>query len=270
MSTVVSNSSYSDMYSESVLRSRTDIVIPAYNEEKRIGPVIDEISSFIKEKSLPWSIIVSVDGNDGTEEILKKKSYDYPFISYNKSTKRSGMGGAIKRGILASSGEYILLMDADGASNLEYVVKKMGLILDYDIVNFDRYSNEENMIPLTRRIASRGLNLILRSVFRISVKDTQCDYKLMKSSSVKSLVKQLTFSNAFFLSALIVSAKWAKLDVVELPISYNHSEGSKFHPIAEVVGHGASILAFLIRHSRFYRYVPKGIVTLYYRKFRWI
>jgi len=53
------------------------IIIPAYNEEKRIGRVIQEISEFITIKNPNWNVIVSIDGNDGTEEIVKDYSKEF-------------------------------------------------------------------------------------------------------------------------------------------------------------------------------------------------
>ena len=57
---------------------------------------------------------------------------------------------------------------------------------------------------------------------------------------------------------------------VEIPVRYRHDEGSKFNVIALALGQGTSLLAFRIRNSRFYKYVPERIVELYYKKFRWI
>ena len=141
------------------------IIIPAYNEEKRIGPVLDEISGFISSNDLPWEVIVAVDGNDGTNRIVETYHNQFSFISSRTSVSRNGMGGAIKRGIIASRGEYIILMDADGSTKLNDIISKVELLSNYDIINFNRYSSADNNIPFTRRFASRGFNLILRALF---------------------------------------------------------------------------------------------------------
>jgi glycosyltransferase involved in cell wall biosynthesis len=71
---------------------RFTIIIPAYNEEKRIKPVLMDIVKFVSENSLPWDVIVSIDGNDGTTDIVEALSETYPFVSYTKS---SGWGGKV-------------------------------------------------------------------------------------------------------------------------------------------------------------------------------
>ena len=246
------------------------IIIPAYNEEKRIGPVLEEISSFISINRLPWEVIIAVDGNDGTENIIMKYREKYPFINSKKSSVRSGMGGAIKRGILASTGEIVLLMDGDGSASLEDVTRKVDLLDRFDIVNFNRYSSPENRIPFKRRFASRSFNLIIRALFGVHVHDTQCGYKIMKRSIVMPIVRRLSVSNAFFLSALFIYAKKYNVRIVEVPIRYAHSDGSKFNVIMTSISYLVSISAFKIRNSGLYDYTPKFIKELYYKKLRYL
>ena len=88
-----------------------------------IAPVLEEVSSFISDNELPWDVIIAVDGNDGTEDIINAYNKKFPFINSKKSSGRSGMGGAIKRGMLASTGEYLILMDGDGSSNLQSILR---------------------------------------------------------------------------------------------------------------------------------------------------
>ena len=74
------------------------IIIPAYNEEKRISAVLEELAHFISASKYNWNVIVSIDGNDRTEEIVKDYSKKYSFISYNKKGSRAGKGGCNKKG----------------------------------------------------------------------------------------------------------------------------------------------------------------------------
>ena len=246
------------------------IIIPAYNEEKRIAPVLEEVSSFISDNGLPWDAIIAVDGNDGTEDIINAYNKKFPFINSKKSSGRSGMGGAIKRGMLASTGEYLILMDGDGSSSLQSIMRGVELLNKYDIVNFNRYSDAENKIPLKRRFASRSFNLMLRLVYGIRVSDTQCGYKIMRRAAVMPLVRRLTVSNAFFLSAIFIYAKKYGVSVVEMPIKYGHSDGSKFNVIMTSISYIVSVTAFKIRNSKLYDYTPKFIKELYYRKLRYL
>jgi len=246
------------------------IIIPAYNEEKRIGRVLREISEFITINGLNWTVILSIDGNDGTEEIVKDYSRKYSFISYNKNGKRGGKGGAIKRGVSESTGEFTILMDADGSISFKAIVDNLSLVKNYDVILFDRYLNEDNHIPILRRIPSRGFNALVRVLFGIKVSDTQCGYKIIRTEMLKKAFSQVSVTNTFFDVALLFYLKGMGARIGEVSVAYNHDEESRFNVVAEVLGQGVSLIAFRIRHSRFYKYVPEWTKELYYRKFRWI
>ena len=86
------------------------IVIPAYNEEKRIRPVLDELCNYIKSNELPWNVIISIDGNDSTDLVVESMKTDFPFLYYIKNGGRNGKGGAIKEAVNIASGEFIILI----------------------------------------------------------------------------------------------------------------------------------------------------------------
>ena len=75
------------------------IIIPAYNEEKRIKPVLEDIVDYITQNNLDWEIILAIDGNDGTEDLVKNFLPSYNNIRIVKASGRSGKGGSIKRSL---------------------------------------------------------------------------------------------------------------------------------------------------------------------------
>ncbi len=248
----------------------TTIIIPAYNEGKRIGKVLEEIKDFVKANNLTWDVIVSIDGNDNTEEIVKDFSTDCPFIKHQKSQGRSGKGYAIKRVVDNSTGEFTLLMDADGSVRLNEILKNFHYLTNYDVILFDRYSNSENKIPLFRRIPSRGFNFLVWTMLGLNVKDTQCGYKIVRTDLLKEAFRRVGVTNTFFDVALLYHIKKLGGRIKEVDVTYSHDRGSRFKIIALIVGEGISLIAFRLRHSRFYKYVPHWATELYLKKFRWI
>ena len=246
------------------------IIIPAYNEEKRIKPVLEEICSYIQINNLPWNIIVSIDGNDGTEMYVRRVMSEYQFVSYNKGKGRSGKGGAIKRAFNYRLGDFVILMDSDGAIAFKDILDSLPLLDKYDVVNFDRYKNGTNNIPLIRRFVSRGYNIYLKILLGLNINDTQCGYKIIKTEVAKNIFTKITVSNGFFYSNLFFYLKQLSARVIEVPIRYNHIEGSKFNVSSMVLGGFVSAIAFRIRMSPFVKFIPKAMYELYYRKFRWI
>jgi len=246
------------------------VVIPAYNEENRIGNLLNELIDYINSNSLNWEIIVSIDGNDGTEEIVKGYSEKFAFIKYDKKAGRNGKGNSIKRVLPSVKNDYVLLMDADGSIKFNEIIKNLHYLDSYDAIIFDRYSNHDNDIPLIRRIPSRGFNILVRVLLNIDVRDTQCGFKVIRSDLMKRAFSNVSVTNTFFDIALLFYIKMYGGRIIEIPVNYKHNENSKFNVVSEIVGQGVSLLAFTIRHSRFYKYIPDRARNLYYRKFRWI
>ena len=257
---------------QSNIPPEVSIIIPAYNEEKRIIPVLNEIQNLITERNLNWEVIVAVDGEDKTLQIVNSYEQNCHTIKANHSIKREGMGGAIKRGILSSSGELLILMDSDGSTSLKDLLNSISMLETelYQIINFDRYTLKVNFIPLKRRLASRVFNIILRGIFRIDVNDTQCGYKLMRRDAILPFLKSITVSNAFFLTALFIYSKNAGLKTTEIPIKYEHSYGSKFNIIMTGLSYMVSITAFFLKNSKYFNRIPTPLKNLYYKKLRYL
>ena len=257
-------------FPEGIYYRRFTLIIPAYNEEKRIKPVLNEICAYIESNNYPWNVIISIDGNDGTEDIVRSMEDEFPFLSFTKGTGRNGKGGAIKRAVNIASGEFVMLMDADGSVSFHNLITSMNFLNFYDVVTFDRYSSNQNEIPFLRRVFSRGFNKLVRGIIGIRINDTQCGYKIMRTSYAVEAFEKISVSNTFFDVALFYYMKKDGAKSVEIPVSYRHGEESKFNVIGEVLGQGTSLIAFRLRNSPLWKYVPRKLVDLYYRKFRWI
>ena len=246
------------------------IIIPAYNEENRIKPVLEDIIYYITQNRLNWDIILAIDGNDGTEALAKNFLPRYNNIKIVKASGRSGKGGSIKRSLNFVKSDFVILMDADNSIPFSTIISNLHLIDEFDCIIFSRYTASMNEIPPVRRIISRGFNWLLRLSLDLNIRDTQSGYKIIRTKPFKKAMSQVSITNAFFDVALIYHLIKENLSVTEIDVNYNHREGSKFNPIGLVIGLGTTLLAFRIRYSRFYRYIPNVLIQLYYKKFRWI
>lgn len=247
--------------------SSVSIIIPAYNEEERITPVLDEIVSFIRENGLDWHIVISIDGEDKTEQIVRNIFDEEVNADVIVNKKRTGKGNAIKRAIEYASGDYIILMDADGSIMLKDVADHFGLTSQYDLVNFNRYLDVSNEIPYYRRFFSRAFNFMARGFLGIRIYDTQCGYKIARRQALMELFKKVTISNAFFDVFILYYAKRSGFRTVEVPIKYSHGEGSTFNVLKLIFSGIISLAAIMVRNSPLWRYIPKKVEELYYDKF---
>ena len=246
------------------------IIIPAYNEEKRIKPVLEDIVDYITQNNLDWEIILAIDGNDGTEDLVKHFLPGYNNIRIVKASGRSGKGGSIKRSLNFVKSEFVILMDADNSIPFSTMVMNLHLIDECDCIIFSRYTASMNEIPPVRRIISRGFNWLLRLSLDLNIRDTQSGYKIIRTKPFKKAMRKVSVTNTFFDVAMLYHMSRDNVRIKEIEVHYDHKEGSKFHPLGEVIGQGTSLLAFRIRYSRFYKFVPYELIQLYYRKFRWI
>jgi glycosyltransferase involved in cell wall biosynthesis len=246
------------------------IIIPAYNEEKRIKPVLEDIVDYITQNNLDWEIILAIDGNDGTEDLVKHFLPGYNNIRIVKASGRSGKGGSIKRSLNFVKSDFVILMDADNSIPFSTLVMNLHLIDEFDCIIFSRYTASMNEIPPVRRIISRGFNWLLRLSLDLNIRDTQSGYKIIRTKPFKKAMREVSVTNTFFDVAMLYHMSRDNVRIKEIEVHYDHKEGSKFHPLGEVIGQGTSLLAFRIRYSRFYKFVPYELIQLYYRKFRWI
>ncbi|WMT44444.1 MAG: glycosyltransferase [Cuniculiplasma divulgatum] len=248
---------------------RFTVIIPAYNEEKRISPVLNDICRFISENKLPWDVIVAIDGNDSTYDIAVNFAETYDFISIDRSHERSGKGGAIKRVLPKIDGEFTIIMDADNSIGFIDIVEAIQRLEKSDAVILSRYTGK-NKIPLLRRFLSRGFNIIVRSITGLSVSDTQSGYKLFRSDFFVGAMRRVTVTNASYDVALLYHIKKMGGRITETPAEYTHADDGKLNPLSMAMSFGISLVAFRIRNSPLYAHIPQFLVKLYHRKFRWI
>jgi glycosyltransferase involved in cell wall biosynthesis len=203
------------------------IIIPAYNEADRIYIVLE---SYAAEFS-GHEIIVVFDGQDNTPDIVKdvaKLCSDIRLLTFHK---RLGKGGAIIEGFKASRGDRIGFVDADesvSAKDLKAMFETLG---EFDgVIASRRLATSKIMIkqPLKRRLASKGFNMIVRTLFGLPFKDTQCGAKVFMRRAICDIIDELETRGFEIDVEILWRLKNKGYRVVEYPITWSHSEGSKF------------------------------------------
>ena len=211
---------------------RLSIVIPAYNEEERIKNTLTSYYNFFsKEFGKNFEIIVIVNGsNDGTQDIVKNLSSRHRHLKFNNFPEKIGKGGAIIEGFKIANGDFIGFVDADMATTPSAFYDLIRNLGNYDGVVASRWirgAKIDRKQPLSRRIASRGFNIIVRLLFNITIRDTQCGAKLFTKDAVKSVVNDLGITQWGFDVDLLYKLKKKNFKVNEIPTVWNDREGSK-------------------------------------------
>src|SRR3989344_8625015 len=172
------------------------IIIPAYNEEKRISKTLEDYSVFCKRLyKNNFEIIVILNGcRDKTIEVVKPIAKKYKQIKYKNIKEAIGKGGAVIEGFKQADGRLIGFVDADNSTKPEAYYDLVKNINGHDCIIASRWIKGAKVSPkqpLTRRIASRTFNLIVRVLFRIDIHDSQCGAKLFKKEAVKKIIPKL-------------------------------------------------------------------------------
>lgn len=206
------------------------IVIPCFNEQKRIPKTISKISSYLKSKDFNYEIIVIDDGSsDGTLSSIS----DFADVIILKNEKNMGKGYSIRRGVLEAKGEYILFSDADLSTPIEELEKLLQEIEKNDIVIGSRAYQESQILihqPWWREKMGKVFNLLVQRFLIKGFSDTQCGFKLFKNDCKK--IFSLSRINGFaFDVEIIFIAKKLGLKIKDIPITWVNSKESKVNPI---------------------------------------
>jgi len=208
------------------------IVIPAYNEEKRIEKTLKKIYEYFKEKGVEFEIIIVDDGSkDKTVEIVERFSLDKKEIRILKHEKNMGKGAAVKTGILNAKGELILFTDADLSTPIEEFEKLKNEIENgYDIAIGSRALKDSKIIipqPFYRRIIGRIFPLLVRLIVIKDFKDTQCGFKLFKNEAAKKIFSRLKINGFAFDVEVLARGKKEGFKIAEIGVVWYNSPESK-------------------------------------------
>jgi len=209
------------------------LLIPAYNEEARIEPVLREFGAYFRDHySGEFHLVVVLNGcRDNTRGVVERVMQDFPSLSLLDFPAPIGKGGALIEGLkLAYKAELIGYVDADGASPPHAVVDLVKRIGEADCVIGSRWLPESVLHqaqPLLRRFTSRCFHLIVELLFWLHVKDTQCPCKVMKRDLVERIHASLYIADLAFDVNLLVAVKRAGFKILEVPTEWTDQMGSK-------------------------------------------
>ncbi|MCM8829952.1 MAG: glycosyltransferase family 2 protein [Candidatus Omnitrophica bacterium] len=214
------------------------IIIPAYNEEKRLGTTLERIYTYFQNTGLIFEIIVVDDGSkDGTVNLVKNFSIDHPEVKLRCHLKNKGKGAAVKTGVLSAEGDIILFTDADLSTPIEEFEKLKKAIDDgYDIAIGSRgvvgakVKVKQNFIR--RLIGMIGCYIIKMMVVN-RFADTQCGFKMFKNPCGKKLFKEQMITGFAFDVEVLYKAVKNGYRIKEIPVEWLNSSESKVSVIKD-------------------------------------
>ncbi len=211
-------------------RPELSVVIPAYNEEERIEGVLKGYADFYES----YEIIVVCNGcSDSTPEIVGDWARRDPRIKVLNFDEKLGKGGAIIEGLKAAEGELIGFLDADESVDAREYLKLVRTIKKSNaggVIASRRVEGANILVQqsLTRRIASKAFNLLVRSISGLEFQDTQCGAKVFRGKVVKEVINELSSRGYEFDVEILWKLRNKGCSIHEVPIDWKHSGASKF------------------------------------------
>jgi dolichyl-phosphate beta-glucosyltransferase len=211
------------------------IVVPAYNEGARLGESLRTMVSYLNEYGPDSELIVVDDGStDHTADIARAELADTPnvrtaVISYQSNL---GKGRAVRLGLLASRGDVALFTDADLSTPITETSKLLEPIArgECDLA-FGSRALDRSLIgvhqPWRREQGGRIFNLAVRLATRLPFWDTQCGFKAFRMATCRPIIEGATIDRFGFDVELLYVAHRAGLRLKEIPVRWDHAEGSK-------------------------------------------
>lgn len=216
----------------STLPLSVSVVVPCFDEERRIGATIAELCRVLDALDPPaWEVLVADDhSTDGTVEIVRAASAAHPHVRLLDAAEGKGKGAAVRTGALAAAHDAVLVVDADLAGDLTALPRMCELLADADAVLGSRLLPGAVLQPartLQRRAAAWVFRAVVRVATPLRVSDPQCGFKLFRREPLQRHARSLSTTGYAYEVELLVRLVQSGAVLVDVPITWREGHDSK-------------------------------------------
>lgn len=209
------------------------VIIPAYNEEKRLPKTLVEIDKYLKQQSYGYEIVVVSDGSkDKTAEVVRGLTSVIRGLRLIDNKENHGKGYVTRQGLLEAKGEYRIFTDADNSTSIEQIEKMLPEFQNgYDVVIGSRDIKGAVLDPpqpLFRRFIGEVFGLFT-SIFAGTwgISDTQCGFKGLTKKAVEDIMPRCKIDRFAFDPEILIIAKKLKYKIKEIPVVWKNDLESR-------------------------------------------
>jgi glycosyltransferase involved in cell wall biosynthesis len=234
------------------------VIVPAYNEEESIGPVLGQIKEVLGGAGIPYQLLVVDDGStDRTVEISQSKGAEVVRHPTNR-----GYGAAVKAGCRRARHETIVITDADGTYPNDQIPHLVSLMADYDMVVGARTGKEVH-VPLIRRPAKWLINTLANWFTRTRIPDLNSGLRALRRELVLRFYPVLP--DGFSFTTTITLAMLANGYLVQyVPIDYHRRVGqSKIRPVRDTLNFTLLIIRTTVYYAPLRVFLPLAGLLLF-------
>ena len=209
---------------------KLSVVLPAFNEERRIGSTLDGIHNYLRAQNFEFEIVLVDDGSrDDTVQIAESWAHDTDVLRILKLPHR-GKGFAVKEGMLRARGNLRLMCDVDMSMPVEYIERFVDKMSEgYDVVIGSREVDGSVIIgePLHRHMMGRIFNQYVRMMLISDFRDTQCGFKCFTDEAADKLFRLQRIKGWGFDVEILIAARAQNMKVLEMPLEWHHDPDTK-------------------------------------------
>jgi glycosyltransferase involved in cell wall biosynthesis len=210
------------------------IVIPAYNESRRLPATLSAVLDFLAARDFSgWEVLVVDDGStDETAAIAAQFEAARPGVRVLRNPGNRGKGYSVRHGMLQARGDWVLFTDSDLSAPIEEADKLLDAARRAGAsIAFGSRAVDRSLIQVHqswfRETAGRFFNLIMRLLTGLRFKDTQCGFKLFEARAARDVFSRQQIDGWGFDVEVLFIARLLGYKAVEVPVRWAHSEGTK-------------------------------------------
>lgn len=229
------------------------VVVPAFNEERRLPPTLIDIIDFFDRKGISYEVLVIDDGSkDSTAEVVRKFERVRHQVRLIQLPKNYGKGHAVRLGVLNSRGARVLFADADGATPIqEFERLEAAVAGGADIAIGSRAlasADTKVATSIHRRLLGRVFNKCVNLILLPTIADTQCGFKMFTRKAAMFLFRRQRADRFSFDVELLYMAHKADLNIKEVPINWTNVPGSKVNLVHDSLAMFRDVFRFRVIH----------------------
>ncbi len=219
-------------------RPHLTVVIPAYNEERRLGGTLSRIATYLEKSEMSSEVVVVDDGSSDATARLAMELLRGRRGRVIRNPENRGKGYSVRRGVLEASGRWVLLTDADLSTPIEEHATLATAAREHDLdvaigsraLSESRVEIRQNVL---RQTMGKTFNRVIRLMTGLPFRDTQCGFKLMDRARVHPLFERMVVDRFAFDVELLYLCTRFRLKVREVPVIWRNSPESKVNVVGD-------------------------------------
>ncbi len=229
------------------------LIIPAFNEEARIGKSLERISDFLQSQPYFYELIIVDDGSlDRTVDLVRELFGRHPRVSIHRQSHNLGKGEAVRRGMLLGKGEYLFFSDADLAVPIETLSLFLShLEKDCDVAIGTRQKSGaviEVHQPIYREFMGKAYTRLSNWILGLSVSDFTCGFKGFRREAARELFSRQQLKGWSFDAEILYLARLKGYRVLEIPVRWRNDQATKVRLWRDAIASFLGLIRIRVNH----------------------